>query len=180
MPRQSDTGNVKTLCGCGRAQWSSCAHPWYVDYKAAKDHPTRPNDRYRKNLDVASGRHATNLREAQDEARRAITAWLDGRNPSHQSPLSFLAEAVRRSPTIRLTSSHLLFHVGRISIHIVSSTAPVATLNDRSSNTIFRSARRWTRDAAKSLFSESWYARPLERHGALWNGVSLEGGDTRR
>lgn len=86
MPKQSETGHVKKLCGCGRAKWSACAHPWYVDYKAPKDHPKRPNDRYRKNLDVAAGTHAANLREAQDEARRAITAWLDGRNPLDLQP----------------------------------------------------------------------------------------------
>jgi integrase len=86
MPRQSDTGNVKKLCACGRAKWSACAHPWYVDYKAPKDHPRRPNERYRKNLDVAAAKHAANLREAQDEARRAITAWLDGRNPADLQP----------------------------------------------------------------------------------------------
>lgn len=80
MSRQSETQNVKKLCACARGRWSSCAHPWYVDYKAPKWHPRRPNQRYRKNLDVVSGRHAVGLREAQDEARRAITAWLDGRD----------------------------------------------------------------------------------------------------
>lgn len=86
MPRQSDTGNVKKICGCGRSKWSTCAHPWYVDYKAAKEHPRRANERYRKNLDLVSGKHAANLREAQDEARRAITAWLDGRDPGLLQP----------------------------------------------------------------------------------------------
>lgn len=86
MPKQSDTGNVKKLCACGRSKWSTCSHPWYVDFKAAKDHPRRPNERYRKNLDMASGKHAANLREAQDEARRAITAWLDGRDPALLQP----------------------------------------------------------------------------------------------
>ena len=89
---RSDTGNVKKLCACGRAKWSGCAHPWYVDYKAPKDHPRRgisekhpDGERYRKNLDMASGRRSANIREAQDEARRAITAWLDGRIRSTSS-----------------------------------------------------------------------------------------------
>ena len=58
MPKQSDTGNVKKLCDCGRSKWSGCSHPWYCDYKAPKDHARRPNDRYRKNLDLAAGKHA--------------------------------------------------------------------------------------------------------------------------
>ena len=86
MPRQSDTGNVKKICGCGRSKWASCSHPWYVDFKAAKDHARRPNERYRKNLELACGRRVTSLREAQDEARRAITAWLDGRDPTLLQP----------------------------------------------------------------------------------------------
>ena len=86
MPRKSQTGNVKKLCECGRSKWAGCSHPWYVDYKAQKDHERRPNERYRKNLDVACGRHAGTLREAQEEARRAITAWLDGRNPADLQP----------------------------------------------------------------------------------------------
>lgn len=58
MPRQSETGNVKKLCACPRGRRWSCGYPWYVDYKAAKDHPTRANDRLRKNLDMLVGRHA--------------------------------------------------------------------------------------------------------------------------
>ena len=86
MPKQSDTGNVKKLCDCGRTKWSACAHPWYVDYKAPKDHVRRPNERYRKNLDLVSGKHADHIRDAQDEARRAITAWLDGRDAKDLQP----------------------------------------------------------------------------------------------
>src|SRR5687768_2438705 len=86
MPRQSETANVKKRCDCSRAKWSGCAHPWYVDYKAPKDHRTRPGERYRQNLDLAAGKHAESLREAQDEARRAITAWLDGRDPKDLQP----------------------------------------------------------------------------------------------
>src|SRR5690349_17516140 len=86
MPRRSETGNVKKICGCGRSKWSTCQHAWYVDYKATKYHALRPNERYRKNLDLVCGRHVGNLREAEDEARRAITAWLDGRDPAALQP----------------------------------------------------------------------------------------------
>jgi integrase len=79
MPRKSQTDHVRKICRC--TQWKICAHPWYVDYKASKHHPRRPNERYRKHLGLAAGTHVGSLREAQDEARRAITAWLDGRDP---------------------------------------------------------------------------------------------------
>jgi hypothetical protein len=61
----------KKLCDCGRAKWSACAHLWYVDYKAPKDHARRSNERFRKNLDLVAGKHAEHIRGAQDEARRA-------------------------------------------------------------------------------------------------------------
>lgn len=101
--KQSDTGNVKKRCDCGRKKWSTCAHPWHVDYKAPKDHPRRPNERYRKNLDTVAGTHAENLRDAQNEARRAITAWLDGRDPTDIQPgdrptLAALLEAYHKRP----------------------------------------------------------------------------------
>lgn len=41
----------------------------------------RAGERYRRNLDQAAGRHAENLQDAKDEARRAIVAWLDGKDP---------------------------------------------------------------------------------------------------
>lgn len=82
MPRQSDTGNVKKLCACGRPKWSACTHPWYVDYKAPKNHRRRPNERYRKNLDQAVGFHPENMADAKIEAQRAIIAWLDGKDPA--------------------------------------------------------------------------------------------------
>jgi hypothetical protein len=72
------------MCGC--AKWKECAHPWYVAYKAPKDHATRPGERFRKNLDVIAGFHATNLGEAKIEARRAIVAWLDRRDPAKLQP----------------------------------------------------------------------------------------------
>src|SRR6266496_2191306 len=86
MARHSATGNVKKRCACGRKKWSSCKHPWYVDYKAPKDHATRPNERYRKNLDLAAETHALSLNDAKAEAHRAIVAWLDGRDPAQLQP----------------------------------------------------------------------------------------------
>jgi len=82
MPKQSDTGNVKKLCACGRPKWAACAHAWYVDYKAPKTHRRRPNERYRKNLDQMIGDHPATWNDAKDEARRAIIAWLDGKDPA--------------------------------------------------------------------------------------------------
>lgn len=101
MPRQSDTGNVKKICGC--ASWKTCAHPWYVDFKAAKWHATRPNERYRKNLDTLIGRHCVDLNDAKTEARRAIVAWLDGRDasrlqPSDRPTLAQVIEAYQQRP----------------------------------------------------------------------------------
>jgi integrase len=82
MPRQSETGNVKKRCACGRPKWAACAHPWFVDYKAPKTHRRRANERYRRNIDQLIGSHVQTLSEAKDEARRAITAWLDGKDPA--------------------------------------------------------------------------------------------------
>lgn len=86
MPAQSQTGNVRKLCACKRPRQWTCAHPWYVDYKAPKGHAVRPDERFRRNLDALVGRHAVDLRSAQQEARRAITAWLDGRDPAALQP----------------------------------------------------------------------------------------------
>lgn len=86
MPKHSETGNVRKICSCGRARWGSCKHPWYTDYKAPKDHPRRAGERYRKNLDQITGRHAASLAEAKVEAHRAILAWLDGRQAADLLP----------------------------------------------------------------------------------------------
>lgn len=85
MPRQSDTGNVKKRCACGRKKWSTCAHPWHVDYKAPKDHAKRPNGRLRKILTGPTDQVLT-LADAKIEARRAIIVWLDGRDPDTIQP----------------------------------------------------------------------------------------------
>jgi integrase len=72
MPRRSRTDNVRKRCSC--AIWKTCAHPWYLDYQ-------RDNIRYRDNLDELIGRHVPDLLAAKDEARRAIVAKLEGRDP---------------------------------------------------------------------------------------------------
>jgi hypothetical protein len=77
MPRQSRTNNVRKLCDC--AKWKTCAHPWYLDYQ-------RDKARYRDNLDKLIGRHAADFATAQDEARRAIVAKLEGRDPKGLVP----------------------------------------------------------------------------------------------
>jgi integrase len=77
LPRSSKTENVRKLCGC--AKWKTCAHPWYLDYQ-------RKGKRFRQNLDKLIERHATDFSEAKDEARRAIVAMLDGRDPAGLVP----------------------------------------------------------------------------------------------
>ena len=72
MPRKSETDNVRKRCAC--AKWKTCAHPWYLDYQ-------RGRARYRDNLDLLTGRHAQDFAEAKDEARRAIVAKVEGRDP---------------------------------------------------------------------------------------------------
>jgi len=72
MPRQSTTENVRKICGC--TTWKTCAHPWYLDFQ-------RDKVRYRDNLDKLIGRHPVGFTEAKDEARRAIVAKLEGRDP---------------------------------------------------------------------------------------------------
>lgn len=77
MPKNSQTGNVRKICGC--LNWKACAHPWYLDYQRAKV-------RYRDNLDKLIGFHAKDFKEAKNEARRAIVAKLNGRDPKQLQP----------------------------------------------------------------------------------------------
>jgi integrase len=77
MPRKSSTENVRKICGC--AKWKTCAHPWYLDYQ-------REKVRYRDNLDKLIDRHCKDFAEAKDEARRAIVAKLEGRDPKGLVP----------------------------------------------------------------------------------------------
>ena len=95
MPRKSQTGNVRKVCGC--SQWKTCVHPWYLDFQ-------QRGVRYRENLDVLTGRHAADFTLAKDEARRAIVAKLDGRDPKGIIPeddptlAAMLAEYLRERP----------------------------------------------------------------------------------
>jgi integrase len=86
MPRTSPTGNVHKTCGCGRAGWSACRHPWYINFKASQSQRLRAGQRFRPNLDKLIGFHPINLSEAKTEARRAIEAWLNGRDPAALQP----------------------------------------------------------------------------------------------
>lgn len=73
MPRQSQTDNVRKICAC--AKWKTCAHPWYLDYK------DKTKGRLRRNLEKLIGRRPVDFMDAKIEAKRAIVAWLDGRDP---------------------------------------------------------------------------------------------------
>jgi integrase len=84
MPRQSHTEHVRKRCACYRkrktsAAWKTCAHPWFLDYQ-------REKNRFRDNLDLLTGRHAEDFATAKDEARRAISAKLDGLDPKGLVP----------------------------------------------------------------------------------------------
>ena len=81
MPRQSQTDNVRKICGC--VKWKECKHPWYVWYFEGKE--LRPDGQtrvraLRKKLAVVVGREPTDFADAKIEARRAIVAWKDGRD----------------------------------------------------------------------------------------------------
>ncbi|HXG57079.1 MAG TPA: site-specific integrase [Vicinamibacterales bacterium] len=69
---------MRKRCDC--AKWKTCEHPWYLDYQRGKDHRCKPV-RYRDNLDKLIDRHCSDFASAKDEARRAITAKLEGRDP---------------------------------------------------------------------------------------------------
>ncbi len=77
MPRKSRSDNVRKICEC--VKWQTCPHPWYLDFQ-------RDTVRYRDNLDKLVGRHAKDFTEAKDEARRAIVAKLEGRDPKGLVP----------------------------------------------------------------------------------------------
>jgi len=78
MARSSRSANVRKRCPC--ESWKTCAHPWYLDFQR-KGYP-----RFRDNLDQLIGFHPRDFRHAADEARRAITAKLDGRDPAALLP----------------------------------------------------------------------------------------------
>jgi integrase len=103
MPRPSRTGHVIKRCRC--AQWKTCAHAWHLDYQ-------RDNIRYRDDLDALIGRHAADYAEAKDEARRAIVAKLEGRDPRGIVPSD--------NPSLAAALETYLAHKQR---HIAPSTA---------------------------------------------------------
>ena len=99
MPRQSETGNVKKICGC--VKWKECAHPWYVDYREGKE--VGPNGQVRERglrskLAPLVGREPVDFADAKAEARRAIVAWKDGRDARELLPgdAPTLADGARR------------------------------------------------------------------------------------
>jgi integrase len=104
MPRQSETGNVKKICGC--VAWKTCAHPWYVDYREGKE--IGPDGKVRerglrKRLEPLVGREPVDFADAKAEARRAIVAWQDGLDargllPSDRKTLKQILDAYGRRP----------------------------------------------------------------------------------
>jgi hypothetical protein len=104
MARQSETGNVKKICGC--VKWKECAHPWYVDYRSGKE--VGPSGKVReralrRKLAELVGREPRDFAEAKDEARRAITAWKDGRDarallPTDRKTLAQVLDAYGERP----------------------------------------------------------------------------------
>jgi hypothetical protein len=111
MPRQSRTENVRKLCDC--AKWKTCTHPWYLDYQ-------RDKVRYRGNLDRLTGRHANEYAEAKDDARRAILAKLEGRDPKGLVPSDdpTLARLLEAFDTER--PRHDRWQIGRVTATVVA------------------------------------------------------------
>lgn len=95
MPTHSKTDNVRKRCEC--ATWKTCAHPWYLDFQQHKI-------RFRDNLDLLIDHHCADFTEAKNEARRAIVAKLEGRDPKGIVPsddptiAELLAEYDREKP----------------------------------------------------------------------------------
>lgn len=104
MPRYSHTGHARKFCACAPKRRLTCAHPWYADARSPKGHPQlAAGERFRKNLDALAGEHLQTLQQAQAEARRAIEAWLAGRDPVTLQPtdrptLSMVLAAYRQRP----------------------------------------------------------------------------------
>lgn len=98
MSRHSKTENVRKICGC--AKWKTCAHPFYVDYRE------KGRGALRRRLGPLVGREPKDYAEAIAEARRAIVAWQDGRDPRTLQPADdptvaqLLAEFDRETPRV--------------------------------------------------------------------------------
>jgi integrase len=88
MARHSATDNVRKICGC--VKWRTCAHPWYVSYREGKETDPKTGKLrergLRRQLAPLVGREPTDYADAVAEARRAIVAWKDGRNPHDLLP----------------------------------------------------------------------------------------------
>ena len=103
MPPKSTTDNVRKICGC--VKWKTCLHPWYLDFQ-------RDKVRYRDNLDKLIGRHSGDFMTAKDEARRAIDAKLQGRDPKDLVPdddptvVQLLADYLRDKPRTDAKQAH--------------------------------------------------------------------------
>jgi integrase len=83
-----------------------------------KSHPLRPGQRFRTNLDALIEFHPSNLSEAKTEARRAIEAWLHGRDPAALQPadramLAQAFEAYQRRPEAPATEVGQARVIGR-------------------------------------------------------------------
>ena len=53
---------LRKICGCRRAAWVKCPHPWHFNYKS------RGGPAYRFSLDAELGRHVDSKTEAEREA----------------------------------------------------------------------------------------------------------------
>lgn len=118
MPPKSATDNVRKICNC--VKWKTCKHPWYLDEQ-------RDGVRYRDNLDKLLDRHADTFQEAKDEARRAIQAKVDGRDPRGLLPADdpTLAELLARFDSEKPRSDR--WQIGKIlKTEVRSATGPRA------------------------------------------------------
>src|SRR5262245_22434329 len=81
MARLSQTEHVRKVCRCSK--WKECTHPWYVWYREGSGAQQK---NLRGRLSRIAGREPVDYADAVDEARRAITAWKDGRDACELQP----------------------------------------------------------------------------------------------
>src|SRR5262245_48407672 len=99
MARPSATEYVKKVCGC--ANWKDCRHPWYVFYRAQVK--GKGGAVLRRKLALLVGQEPKDFAEAKKEARRAIVAWMDGKDardllPGDAPTLTALLDAYGQRP----------------------------------------------------------------------------------
>jgi integrase len=63
---------LRKICGCRKANWTRCAHPWHFNFKPRSGPP------FRFSLDAELGRHIDNKTEADKEATNIRAAILAG------------------------------------------------------------------------------------------------------